>query len=217
MILSFWDGVDKKYKEVSANDPFPSMSMPLNDWLITRGNLYSAFIDDVGITKTTIKNYMVRTGPNNFISIEDITTVYDFSGAGTGKLASTLYMYNRDSNRSVFTYANNGPNIYPGVCTNMAFVNRQTESSVNVGGATTIVSGTYDLVMGFLDYYLESSGSASAISGIGGTFFKSGKKLLIPPNSEILLRVVHTGTISGTVSMKSMISFIEMPVSEVVL
>jgi len=215
MILSFWDGVDNRYKEVSSNDPFPSMSVPLNDWFISRGKMFSVFVDDVGMTKTTIKNYMLRTGPTSFASVEDITTVYDFSGAGTGKLVSTLYMYNRDSNRNVFTYTNNGPNIYPGVCTNQSFVNAQTESSLNVGGATTIVSGTYDIIMGFVDYYLESSGSASSITGVGGTFFKNGKKLLVPPNSEILLRVVHSGTITGTVSMKSMVSFVEMPVSEI--
>jgi len=146
---------------------------------------------------------VIRTG-SRWLIIEDINVDLDFSNAGTGRYIYELVAYVQGSNGGAFSYDQDSGTVTPlGRNLNTRDINVFPEGVVETNPTNSAFSGDPDFRLLFIEYFLEVQGNRESVSENGSDFFEGDRRLLLPPNSEVLLLATTTGNASGTADIRS--------------
>lgn len=167
------------------------------DWkarAVEQGNFFTVKAQDLytvgdvayGVIKTNDKplrliniGYQVRYG--------DITD-------GQFTIRTEMFIQGSDLNTWSYTggvISNSGKPI------NTTFINNKPETDVVIDPIVTL-TGESDFLIRLIDYFRDSSGGRDMLTGVEQSFFNNEKYILIPPNSEALIRRQVEGTIGNS-------------------
>ena len=176
------------------------------DQKVLVGDYYTG---SIGRTSTVpeIAYRTIKTGSLP-IFVEHIDTSVDYSAVSNGEFTVAIRLYIDNSNGNTFT-ATGGTETKPCKPLNVEYVNKQSEVSLFVDPTVTNLTGSSDFVVVYSQFFRDSAGNRDTLSGVDGSIFKNGRKLVIPPNSEVLVEVESSGTAGNTATLLTYLSFIE--------
>ena len=146
---------------------------------------------------------VIRTG-SRWLTIEDINVDLDFSNTGTGRYTYRLVAYVQGSNGGTFSYDQDSGTVTPlGRNLNTRDINVFPEGVIETNPTNSAFSGNPDFRLLFIEHFLEVQGNSESVSENGSDFFEGDRRLLLPPNSEVLLLATTAGDASGTADIRS--------------
>tara|TARA_R110000751_G_scaffold73408_1_gene148444 strand:+ start:21593 stop:22231 length:639 start_codon:yes stop_codon:yes gene_type:complete len=176
------------------------------DQKILNGDYYSGFIQRQSTVPETVYR-VVKTG-NAPLFIESVTVDIDYSGISSGEFTLAVRVYVDTSNANTWSYTG-GTAVSVGKPLNVELINQTAQSEWITSPVVTGPTGDADFVLLYNQYFRDSSGNRDSVSGVGSTFFKEGRKLVIPANSEMLIEIESSGANGNSAELLTYINFIE--------
>ena len=179
---------------------------------VTAGKTFTGLSTRTAVAPPTTFDVIIVTG-DKWVRIESTEVTIDFANSGTGEFKHVLVAAVDTSSGNTWTYTPVTP-APAGRPINAALINKLPEATVqfDVGADFT---GTFDYQFFYADYYRETNGSNSSLTSNDIDFFTIGK-VLLPPNSELLVRATSTGSLTGTVDIVTNFFITELTDEEVV-
>ena len=170
---------------------------------ILTADMWGGFTERENVLPGTELFQVIRTG-DKWLVIEDINVAIDFSNAGSGRYIYELVAYVQGSNGNTFTYTPDSGTVTPlGRNLNVASINVFTDAVLESEPANSSYSGTPDFRVLFVEHFLETQGNRESLSENGSDFFEKDRRLLIPPNTDVLLLAITSGDAPGTADIRS--------------
>ena len=172
------------------------------DQIIGASNGYSGSYTKAGIVSGDKTFFVFKTG-SQAVGLEDITASTDFSLVTSGRMIITLTMYVDSSNINTWSYGANGTDLPVGRNLNAMDVNKVPLSSITVDPDNVLYSGIPDYELQFSEYFIDLQGNRETLSTNSESFFKSGRKILLGPDSEYLFISEASGDALGSATTHS--------------
>jgi len=177
-----------------------------------RGTTYVGINIREGVSVNNVFDSVFVTG-DRWVVVEAINAILDFTNVTSGNFKHTIDAAVMSSNGSVFTYNAVNP-LPPGRSVNSAFINDFPLSRLDLDLGDVNFSGTFDYNFFYEDFYLDVQGSRSSISSTEQSFFDVGK-IIITPNTEVLVRAESTGSALGTADVRTTFFISELLETEI--
>ena len=177
------------------------------DQKITAGDYFSGFISRSSTVPEVI--YRVVKTKDQPLIIEDVSTDIDYSGISNGSFTLTTKVYMSNSNANTWSYTGGIP-AKTGKPLNVEFINKIADFDLIVLPDVTLDPASEpDFIIYYSQYFRDSSGNRDMLTGVNSDFFSDDRKLIIPPNTEMLIESTTSGDNGNTAEIRSFIKFIE--------
>ena len=176
------------------------------DKKILAGDYFSGFFQKVYTAPETAYR-VIKTGSAPLF-IESVDVEVDYSSITGGEFTFVVRAFVDISNSSTWSYTGGTP-IPAGKPLNVALINKMPVSEWVVDPVVSNLTGTADFILLYNQYFRESSGNRDSVSGVDNNFFSDGRKLIIPPNSEVLIEVEASGGAGNTAGVLTYVNFVE--------
>ena len=160
----------------------------------------------IGINLDELGIRFIAAGPNTYSAADDGTetftvfktddkpawwdlhTVKVVSVTGEGEFKLTYDAFFPDSPRNTVNITDEGTWLDSLVCTNVGFASKTPDIKVKIG-ATVVITGTADLLLGIADVYSAEKGNIISEGQIGGSILnQESNRLYLPPNTTLIAR-----------------------------
>lgn len=155
--------------------------------------------------------YRVMRSNLKSVGLEDLTVDADYSQLGNGTYTVSVQMYVQGSKRNEFTY-DLGTIVKAGTNLNCARINEDPDSDLILDPQNVTITGDPDFQLYYSQVFVNLQGNNNLIGGSSGDFFDKNRKILIPPNTDILLATRTSGSANGGVDLISSLGFTEQEV-----
>lgn len=179
---------------------------------VIRGDFYAGFVIRENVVTDDI-NYTVITTTDKYVIIDGIDVFFNFAPLTDGKFYFEMNAYVDASNSNTFTFTANNPQP-AGTPLNAQFVNDKALSTLDVGVAAT-VTGVNDYNLFDELIFVDSSANRESLSDIRANTLQSGRVLVIPPNSTVLIEAKTLGTSASTLNIKTSFYFREVEAADI--
>jgi hypothetical protein len=160
-----------------------------------------------GVSVGETYDSVIVTG-DKWVVIEDVIVTIDFSSVTTGNFTHEIAASIDKSNGNNWTYTPESP-VPAGRPINSLYINNFGLTTIDLGVTIPDYTGTSDYPVFFEDYYVDTQGNRSQVSSTGASFFATGKVILCP-NSEILVRSISSGSATGTANIRTIFFLTEL-------
>lgn len=161
------------------------------------GNLFGGSTERLNVPAISTYHTLLTTG-DSYFAFEDSEVIIDSFSLTDGNLNIKLLAYFVDSDISSFTYTPSGIVVPAGRNLNSELINVSPLASLDRGGVVSGLTGSPDFVIYNANFYVNTQGNQNERSGVGFDFLEGSRKLIIPPNKQLLISTVSTGTAGGT-------------------
>jgi len=172
------------------------------DRSINDSDSYVGSFLETGLAVGSVTNFVVQVGTRD-VALEDISTVLDFSLVTDGRMTVVLRMYVEGSNINTWSHDGGGVALNVGRNLNATNINKLPESMITVNPANVMVSGIEDYELQFSEFFIDTQGNRENLATNTASFFRNGRRILLPANSEHLFVSTVTGDATGTSTNRS--------------
>lgn len=181
---------------------------------IARGDFFVGFNKRLNVAAVPLDTFysVFKTGARYGV-IEDVTQTLDFSEVTDGRYIHTVQGFVQGSNTSSFSYTPNNPSP-AGRALNAGLINSLPDSTIDLGviGSTT---GEPEYTLFDTAFYIDTGGNRNTVNQSGNDFFAKGRQILIPPNTEIMIKAITSGSAVGSANITTTFFFSEIETQEV--
>lgn len=181
---------------------------------MARGLFFTAATSRPDVPTGDDYSSVLKAPADRFLVIEDVFFSVDFSqGGSAGNFVVTLDGYIDESTGNDWNYTPGTP-IPLGRPVNAGKINDVAQSTIDLGVAFNVVSGSPDYQFFFADYFLETGGNRNTVTSNSSTFFGEERKVILKPGQEMLARTQTSGTTTGTGTVKVLLFTAEVSIED---
>ena len=184
---------------IMVSSGFPSVA-------IDDGLYFSGFINrQVAAPDVTYR--VIKTGSRAF-ELQSINTNIDYSDSSDGEIEVIIDAFAKDSISNTWSYTG-GVAGKAGKSLNTEFINDLPVTDV-ISGADVTLSGDADFVLLYEQVLIDTSSNRETIGSTESVMLADGRKLVVPPNSEMLVRTVVNSDGGNTIGLITTLNFTEV-------
>lgn len=171
--------------------------------LITDAEYYAGFLQRTAIPPIDTYYNVVKTG-TNYVSIEDLIITVNGTLITSGVLDLVVEAYFRESVLNTFDFTTTVPDIPIGRNTNTEYINKLPTTLLAEAVIVNSLTGQPDFTLYSTHLQVETQGNRLNRSLDTSVFFAGVRKMLLKPNTEVLLVTRATGNAVGTFSLDTL-------------
>lgn len=197
------------------NDPEVFLSVITTDrdeLNIAEGRMFTGRSVRSGVTSPDTYYSAIVAPADKYAVIEDFFQVLDFGEANDGDFVHEVTAFVKSSATSDFTYTPNNP-LPIGRAMISSKINDFPTTTVDLDVNVTTLTGEPEYALSFANFFIDTSGNRNLVSQNSSEFFGKNRQLILAPNEVGLVRAVSTGTLVGTVDIRTIFFVTEVPVS----
>ncbi len=166
------------------------------------GSYFTGSTQRSGVATNNVFHSVITSG-DKYLVIEDVIITTNFSLVTDGNVNLQLNAYVEASNGNTWSFTTDGIITPMGRPVNAELINQFPLSIINRGVTGVSLVGDEDYNIFYVDYFIDTQGNRNIKSTDRAQFFEGTRKLLIPPNSTVLVKTESTGTATGTLDIST--------------